>query len=58
MINNIMRHNSKEAYRIIKDLTTEGKGKVSTTQDKKGNYIEKMYYKIIIIINRQTEIIF
>ena len=32
-----MRHNSKEAYRVIKDLTTESKGKVSTIQYKKSN---------------------
>ena len=33
-----MRHNSKYAYIVVKDLTAE-KGKVSTIQDKKGNYL-------------------
>ena len=39
---NLMRPNNKEAYRVVKNLTTERKGKVSTIQDQKGNcLIEK-----------------
>ena len=37
--NNLMRHNSNEAYRVVNDLTTERKGKVSTLHDKKGNFL-------------------
>ena len=36
---NSRRHNSKEAYGVANDLTTERKGKVNTIQDKKGNCI-------------------
>ena len=35
--NNIVRHNRKDAYNVVNDLTTEEKGKISTIQDKKGN---------------------
>ena len=34
---NLTRHNSKEAYKVVKDLTTDRKSKVSTIQDKRGN---------------------
>ena len=32
-----MRHNNKEDCRVVNDLTTERKGKVSIIQNKKGN---------------------
>ena len=34
---NLTRHNSKEAYKVVKDLTTDRKSNVSTIQDKRGN---------------------
>ena len=34
---NLTKHNSKEAYKVVKYLTTDRKSKVSTIQDKRGN---------------------
>ena len=37
-----MRHNSKSAYGLLKDLTTDRKGRINTIQDNKGkNLIEE-----------------
>ena len=46
-----MKHNSKKAYRVVKDFTTERKGKVSTIKDEKWNYHTKEY----AIMSRWTE---
>ena len=34
---NLTKHNSKEAYKVVKDLTTDRKSNGSTIQDKRGN---------------------
>ena len=49
---NLTRHNSKEAYKVVKDLTTDRKSKVSTIQDKRGNCLTEEDKLMKVIQNR------
>ena len=44
-------NNSKKAYQLVKDLTTEKQGKITTIQDKSGKCLTKENE----ILNRWTE---
>ena len=47
----LRKNNSKKAYQLVKDLTTEKQGKSTTIQDKSGKYLTEENE----ILNRWTE---
>ena len=49
----LRKNNSKKAYQLVKDLTTEKQGKSTTIQDKSGKFLKEE--NEILILNRWTE---
>ena len=47
----LRKHNSKKAYQLVKDLTTEKQGKTTTIQDKSGKCLTEENE----ILNKWTE---